>query len=859
MTPIVSTLAVTPGETTYQLSVTVPNGSRGFLLEAFDNTGTLRYRGDASMILAGGTASVTIQMSATVTFSQTDLAGDWDGVFFRAGNSPGWHWERVACTISGSGGITGTMQLDSTGDNTLPAPGSILWTISAAGVVSEGGSGGDASFHGQMSSNKLLIIGTSNGSGNSAELRVFRKRTGTVFTSADLANNTFTLHTLNSGTDNTWEYGAGTIDGSGQVTLTSKVNPSGPTSPGTAGTLSVSSSGIVTESINSTFYGVMTDDKKVIFVIDSTGSGSSYGFTVITFTGQTYTQSDYAGIYNFSVIRNNLTTPGWAYGVSSIDAAGAGTYLSYTDSVGGATPAGFTRVLSASGVVTVPEDATAHGQMSYNKDITVRTNTNATTGRYGITIGFKAAGTASGTVSAPAFSPAPGTYTSAQSVTLSTSTPGATIRYTTDGSTPTSTTGTVYAGPIAVSATTTIRAIAYLAGWADSAVASGAYTITPVGATYSISGTVSGAISSGVTITVTGTATAAATTAANGSYSVTGLPDGSYTVTPSMAGYAFAPSSSAATVSGANSTGKDFVATAVLGTYSASGAGGDWNPATGVISWTWTSSTFPCNGPDVGATFETGVTVTSTTMTWPYSGMTWSRPGGTANDIVGTWTSSDSVGNSYTLTINADGTFSMVGVIVLCTNYSYFAQAQHWSSGYYYVIPQYDDSPKTATSVTVTGPGITGTMALGYNTLYGTWDAWTSPGTPVNFGTTSPAGLPFTYTFTITDTTTWTATATVTCFQEQFATNLSPAGTVTGTPAFSWTGINDSMASYGIELHDSNNIQIWNTYGISGTSVVYNGPALTSGATYSYFVQVMNSSACNGDSSSFASGSFTYQ
>jgi len=38
----------------------------------------------------------------------------------------------------------------------------------------------------------------------------------------------------------------------------------------------------------------------------------------------------------------------------------------------------------------------------------------------------------------------------------------------------------VYAGTIAVSATTTIRAIAYLSEWSDSAVASGAYTITGV-------------------------------------------------------------------------------------------------------------------------------------------------------------------------------------------------------------------------------------------------------------------------------------------------------------------------------------------------------------------------------------------
>jgi hypothetical protein len=45
-----------------------------------------------------------------------------------------------------------------------------------------------------------------------------------------------------------------------------------------------------------------------------------------------------------------------------------------------------------------------------------------------------------GTVATPTLSPAPGTYTTPQSITLTTSTGGATIRYTTDGSTPTTTT-----------------------------------------------------------------------------------------------------------------------------------------------------------------------------------------------------------------------------------------------------------------------------------------------------------------------------------------------------------------------------------------------------------------------------------
>jgi glucosylceramidase len=63
-------------------------------------------------------------------------------------------------------------------------------------------------------------------------------------------------------------------------------------------------------------------------------------------------------------------------------------------------------------------------------------------------------------------------------VTLTDSTPGATIYYTTNGTAPT-TSSTLYAGPIAVSSTVTIQALATAPGYSQSAVASGTYTVPP--------------------------------------------------------------------------------------------------------------------------------------------------------------------------------------------------------------------------------------------------------------------------------------------------------------------------------------------------------------------------------------------
>ena len=99
---------------------------------------------------------------------------------------------------------------------------------------------------------------------------------------------------------------------------------------------------------------------------------------------------------------------------------------------------------------------------------------------------------------------------------------------------------------------------------------------SPIG-TLSISGTISPvSAGGGASVMLTGTVSASLTADASGNFSFGSLPNGSYVVTPSHAGYVFTPSSKSVTLSGANATGINFTGVqtfSISGTISPAGSG----------------------------------------------------------------------------------------------------------------------------------------------------------------------------------------------------------------------------------------------------------------------------------------------
>lgn len=110
-----------------------------------------------------------------------------------------------------------------------------------------------------------------------------------------------------------------------------------------------------------------------------------------------------------------------------------------------------------------------------------------------------------------AFSPPAGTYSATQTVTITESAPGATIYYTTNGTAPT-TASTLYNGPITVSSSETLEAMAVATSTTVAAAASATYTISAniVGITISpTTVSLAGAAAQVFTATVTGSANTA--------------------------------------------------------------------------------------------------------------------------------------------------------------------------------------------------------------------------------------------------------------------------------------------------------------------------------------------------------------
>lgn len=270
-------------------------------------------------------------------------------------------------------------------------------------------------------------------------------------------------------------------------------------------------------------------------------------------------------------------------------------------------------------------------------------------------------------------------------------------------------------------------------------------------------------------------------------------------------------------------------------------ASGTYTYSAGTLTLNIASSTFASNGPPIGTMTFSGVTVGATTMPWPGGQINWVRSSGTAGTITGTWWAMMAGGDTYELTMDASGNVSLTGMFMSQAGSPYVQSGVYGNAGGgvagYTVNIVYPDSTQSASSVSVTGPGITGSLSLTYDSSNKQWDSYQNS---VMF-TTRPQP-PLSYSVTVTDSAggQTTSTATVGCVMNSLPTAGS-APSSTGSQNFTWTMLSLPYQNiiYDIELSDTSGTRLWNSYDNNGSvldqsSLAYTGSALTAGTNYLY-------------------------
>jgi Legume lectin domain/Chitobiase/beta-hexosaminidase C-terminal domain len=255
-----------------------------------------------------------------------------------------------------------------------------------------------------------------------------------------------------------------------------------------------------TPAIDMTPSGVILSSNDAM-AVHLTYNGTTLAMTIVdNVVGKTFTQSWTVNIPG--IVGGNSAYVGFTGGSGGLSSSQK--VLTWTFTTNGTTQTAATPVITpAAGTYTLPtsvtiSDTTAGASIFYTVDGSTPTSASTlyatpialtgttTVSAIAVATGFANSAVASNvyTIQAgmPMFTPAPGSYASSQNVTITDSTAGAAIHYTLDGSTPTAT-STLYSGPVVVNTTGTLSAIAIAPGLANSAVASGLYTIAASGAT----------------------------------------------------------------------------------------------------------------------------------------------------------------------------------------------------------------------------------------------------------------------------------------------------------------------------------------------------------------------------------------
>ena len=250
-----------------------------------------------------GSTEMKVLIKMGTSYSLADLAGVWENNALASGSGAPW-WNRGPITINADGSFSGTLEEYPNESDTWSGN----FTMTADGVITYVGhpSGGCA-----MDASKTVIVCAatwSQGSPGTTELRIMTKKAAS-YVQADLAG-TWEVNDLASGPGAPWwARGPSQINSAGSATTTLTYSDNGGETANS--TFSISTDGVISQSINATQRCTMNSTKNVV-ACTSTWLAGYPGTTEMTvFTKKnvigpcTYTLSP--GNYGFTPSANTRT------------------------------------------------------------------------------------------------------------------------------------------------------------------------------------------------------------------------------------------------------------------------------------------------------------------------------------------------------------------------------------------------------------------------------------------------------------------------------------------------------------------------------------------------------------------------
>ena len=271
-------------------------------------------------LMMGRGANNTVPSSlAGMAFSLDNVKGTtWGYNSMMTSGTMGWEHGTLSFDSNGLGNMTGIAQNGSPVSRT-----NIPYTMSMSGMLFDPG---DTTFQGVVSRDMSVMVSTltlTNATGGPT-MTIAQKRGGTFFTS-DMTG-TWRFQRLTAGSDNTtsgWAYGNMAMV-SGIATSISLTTNTGVVAGGNFA-LSMNADGIMTDSVNTSFYGVMSMDKTMIVATDTNSRGHPEIWVMMKTT--TATTTDMAGDWVMHAVSSgNPGSRDWTFGHSIVDANGNDTF-----------------------------------------------------------------------------------------------------------------------------------------------------------------------------------------------------------------------------------------------------------------------------------------------------------------------------------------------------------------------------------------------------------------------------------------------------------------------------------------------------------------------------------------------------